>query len=106
MKAQSRIGDMSHGSGCDVGDDCCPHSWTGPIISGAKTFFTDNKNTSRIGDIGRCNCPHGGVYIIICGASHTVTEGSPNSRLGDKVLCLVCGDVGRIIEGAPTTFVE
>ena len=73
MKLVARKGDNSAGI-CDVGADCCPHSWTGPIITGALTHTTESKATARIGDLGSCRCPHGGIYMIVSGAKRSYTE--------------------------------
>lgn len=51
MAGQSRIGDVIVGI-CDHGDTCCPHSVVGVQVSGSGDTKTNNRSTSRLGDIG------------------------------------------------------
>ena len=106
MRRQAQQTNNSAGSHCDVGLDCCPHSWSGPITGGRHSFVVEGLPKAGIGDIGSCNCPHGGIYMICTGANHTVTEGCHDARLNDKVICLVCGDVGRIVQSSERTYTE
>ena len=103
-KKDARVNDLSEGYDCDIGLDCCPHEWCGPITTGAIRSICEGNKIERIGDLGDCNCPHGGTYKIISSSSRTVCEGKLIARVGDMVVCLKCGSMGKIIAGAPRSY--
>ena len=103
-KKDARVGDLSEGFDCDIGLDCCPHEWSGPIITGATRSFCQGPKIARIGDFGDCCCPHGGIYKIISSSSRTHCEGKPIARVGDIVVCLKCGSMGKMIAGALRSY--
>lgn len=100
MLAKSRITDLAQGT-CNLGLPCCAHTWTGPIVTGSPDCSSEGLLSARIGDIGACNCPHNGVYMIVSGSGVAEIDGRRQARIGDKVVCLVCGQSGQIIQGSP-----
>lgn len=88
---------MTIGTGTH-GLPCCPHTFTGTIITGKVTVLINGIPAARITDITAHACPHCGIGIIIGGSSTVNAGGIGVAHIGDPVN-EICGS-GAIIGGS------
>ena len=77
--------------------ECCPHSSSSPIVTGAATVFVEGLPAARKGD--KLSCP-GGPTQIESGSPTVKIEGAEAARIGDTTC-----HKGAIIKGAATVVI-
>lgn len=104
MPGLGRLGDKSHAPVDMHGCKPCPHSVTGPAVSGSADVLVNNKPALRLGDSGvHSTCCGPNTWKSVAGSATVLINGKPAHRLGDATQH--CGGPGKLIEGSSDVLV-
>jgi len=104
MPGAGRVGDRAFCPADAHGCPGCPHSVTGPAVSGSSNVLINGKPALRVGDMG--------IHAACCGANNweaatdsatVLINGLPAHRVGD--MTRHCGGVGTLVEGSTNVFI-
>ncbi|MDR0475539.1 MAG: PAAR domain-containing protein [Treponema sp.] len=101
MAGVARVGDQ-HSGICGHGAPCCPHSVSGPIVSGSGNVFANGRAVARLGDSVTHSCPHCGTGVISSASGVVFANGIGVARLGDAVT--YPGGSGTIVSASGDVF--
>lgn len=105
MPAQARANvDMALVPADAHGCTACPHTCTGPGVSGSPDVFVNGQPAMRVGDPGvHAACCGPNKWVSAQGSSTVFFNDIPASRLGD--MTAHCGGVGAFISGSDNVYV-
>jgi uncharacterized Zn-binding protein involved in type VI secretion len=86
---------MADAHGCTA----CPHTVTGPAVTGSPSVIINHKPALRMGDKGvHAPCCGPNTWSVAGGSASIVINGKPAVRVGDATNH--CGGQGRMVEGS------
>ena len=104
MPPQARLGDKALVPADAHGCPACPHTATGPAISGSPNVVVNGRPAIRVDDPGiHAACCGPNKWNAKTGSSSVFVNGRAAHRLGDMVKH--CGGMGTTIEGSANVLV-
>ncbi len=104
MPGLGRLGDKSYAPVDMHGCKPCPHSVTGPAVSGSADVLVNGKPALRLGDDGiHLLCCGSNTWKAVAGSATVLINGKPAHRLGDATMH--CGGPGHLIDGSSDVLV-
>ena len=105
MPPACRVGDKALCPADSHGKDCCPHTVTGPAVSGSPDVFIDGRPALRVGDPGvHSACCGPNTWKTAQGSPKVLINNIPAVRLGDATSH--CGGSGTMVEGSPDVIIN
>lgn len=99
MPAACHVGHNAQCPACGHGNDCCPHSVSGPAVGGASNVFIHGQPAVRVGDPGvHSSCCGANSWVAAGGSGTVFINGIASVRMGDATTH--CGGSGTMVEGS------